>query len=231
MVAIIVYFFSHVNIAAEADCCDEDLKEDGVCFNIDVTLDRFFQGKTDCLPFSRSEAICQEGGREQINLLTAFVDGSNVYGSDEHTAEGLRTKTNGLLRTHELGPTLPTRQDAEFESDEHQNPQDLVAGDIRATETPGLAGLHSLFVAEHNRIAQELKRKDPELGDEDLYQISRRVVGAELQTIVYSEVGFFLVFLHCSGPFKNKKLVEIARLFPSYFFIKAVIKENSINCP
>ena len=158
-----------------------------MCFNIDVTTDRFFQDKTACLPFSRSEAICQEGGREQFNLITAFVDGSNVYGSDDRTAEGLRTKTDGLLRTHELGPTLPTREEAGFESDEHQNPQDLVAGDIRATENPGLAGLHSLFVAEHNRIARELKTRVANLDDEDLYQISRRIVGAELQNIVYSE--------------------------------------------
>jgi len=171
----------------EADCCDENLREDSVCFNIDVSTDEFFEGKTDCLPLSRSEAICQEGPREQFNLITAFVDGSNVYGSDEETAEGLRTKTDGLLRTHELGPTLPTRQDAGFESDEHQNPQDLVAGDIRATETPGLAGIHSLFVAEHNRIARTLKTRDPELNDEDLYQISRRVVIGELQNIVFSE--------------------------------------------
>ena len=104
------------NIVAEADCCDETLREDGVCFNIDVSTDEFFEGKTDCLPLSRSEAICQEGPREQFNLITAFVDGSNVYGSDDDTADNLRTKTDGLLRTHELGPTLPTRQGAGFES-------------------------------------------------------------------------------------------------------------------
>ena len=156
-----------------------------MCFNIDVTMDRFFQDKTDCLPFSRSEAICQDGGREQFNLVTAFVDGSMVYGSDNETAEGLRTKTDGLLRTHELGPTLPTRQAAGFESEE--NPQDLVAGDIRATETPGLAGLHSLFVAEHNRIARLIKSESPDLEDEELYEISRRVVVAEIQNVVFSE--------------------------------------------
>merc|ERR1711970_1224095 len=133
------------------------------------------------------DAICQAGPREQINLLTAFVDGSNIYGSDIHTAEGLRTKADGLLRTHDLGPTPPTRQDAEFESEEHQNPLDLVAGDIRALENPGLASIHSMFVAEHNRIARILKSKDAELEDEELYEISRSVVSAELQNIVYSE--------------------------------------------
>ena len=120
-------------------------------------------------------------------MLTAFVDGSNIYGSDSHTAEALRTKTDGLLRTHELGPTLPTRQDAELESEENQNPMDLVAGDIRALENPGLTSIHSMFVAEHNRIARILKSKNADLEDEELYEISRSVVSAELQNIVYSE--------------------------------------------
>ena len=120
-------------------------------------------------------------------MLTAFVDGSNIYGSDSHTAEALRTKIDGLLRTHELGPTLPTRQDAELESEEHQNPMDLVAGDIRALENPGLTSIHSMFVAEHNRIARMLKSKNADLEDEELYEISRSVVSAELQNVVYSE--------------------------------------------
>jgi len=169
----------------EAECCDEELREEEVCFNIDASTDRFFLDKKECLPFCRSDAICQPGPREQINLLTAFVDGSNIYGSDSHTAEALRTKTDGLLRTHELGPTLPTRQDAELEYEEHQNPMDLVAGDIRALENPGLTSIHSMFVAEHNRIA--LKSKIADLEDEELYEISRSVVSAELQNVVYSE--------------------------------------------
>ncbi len=44
------------------------------------------------MEFSRSEQFCaQEGGiREQINGITAFVDASNVYGSDEMRAQSLR---------------------------------------------------------------------------------------------------------------------------------------------
>jgi hypothetical protein len=50
----------------------------------------FFQ---TCMEFGRSEQFCaQTGGlREQINGITAFVDASNVYGSDDERARRLRT--------------------------------------------------------------------------------------------------------------------------------------------
>ena len=122
-------------------------------------------GMTDCLPFSRSDAICnQNGHREQINALSSYIDGSNIYGSDISVSEGLRTKDGGELRVHELGPTMPTRKDAGFESGHGQNPKDLIAGDIRAIENPGLASLHSLFLNEHNRISRVLKKKKSRFG-------------------------------------------------------------------
>ena len=130
-------------------------------------------GKTDCLPFSRSDAICgQTGRREQNNGISAYIDGSNIYGSDRVTSEGLRTMAGGELRVNELGPTMPTRKDAGLESGPGQNPKDLVGGDIRAIEQPGLASTHSLFLNEHNRISRILKGKNQDLVDEDLYQIS-----------------------------------------------------------
>ena len=69
------------------------------------------------------------------------------------------------------------------------NPDDLVAGDVRAIEQPALASLHTLFLNEHNRLAAELKSCLPSVlhTDEILYQETRRIVGAELQNIVYSE--------------------------------------------
>ena len=76
------------------------------------------------------------------------------------------------MRVHELGPTIPTRKDAGFESGHGENPKDLVAGDTRAIETPGLASLHSLFLNEHNRISRVLKEKSPDLVDEELYQMA-----------------------------------------------------------
>ena len=68
--------------------------------------------------------------------------------------------------------------------DKEEDSENLVAGDLRATEQPGLTSLHSLFLNEHNRIATELSELDRSLTDEELYQISRQIVIAELQNIV-----------------------------------------------
>ena len=90
--------------------------------------------------------------------------------------------TDGLMKTHRLGPTLPTATVAGLGQAE-----ELVAGDIRATEQPGLASIHSLFLNEHNRVAREIKLQVPSLTDEDIYQRSRQAVIAQLQNIVYDE--------------------------------------------
>ena len=165
----------------------KDEEELRVCYNIDVEDDDvFYANRTQKLPLTRSDGICSGSVREQFNILTSFIDGSQIYGSDDDLAKKLRTLENGLLKVHRLGPTLPTRSQTGL-LDEHFSSEDLVAGDMRAIEQPGLASMHSLFVNEHNRIAEEIQKSDEDLDDEEIYQQARRMVIAELQNIVYNE--------------------------------------------
>lgn len=54
-----------------------------------------------CIRVTRSAAVCQEHGypktREQINVNTAYIDASQVYGSSKELADNLREKEPGKI--------------------------------------------------------------------------------------------------------------------------------------
>ena len=166
-------------------CCDSIWPSAGneACWPIDVAHDEFFYAKNvTCLEFTRSVPHCEENGgqRNQMNAITAFVDGSQVYGSDLELAENLRTFTNGELKITEkdsgnLLPKLPN----------HEGELEFTAGDFRAREIPRLNMLHTIWVREHNRVAEILSSEFSD--DEEIYQLARRVVVAEYQNIVYGQ--------------------------------------------
>ena len=112
-------------------------------------------------PWLRSSAICTEdpaSPREQLNGITAFVDGSNIYGSDDDTSTRLRSLSDGKLKVHSsfLVENLPMRSQCPFPSPPGA-PDHLKSGDVRATVQPTLASMHTLFLNEHNRIVTGLE--------------------------------------------------------------------------
>lgn len=150
--------------------------------NIDIpvpTGDPFFDPKgtgTASIPLTRSNSSLDSNGvAQQTNTLTAYIDGSMVYGSDKATADALRSFEGGKLRTSE-GNLLPKNANGAF-----------VAGDERSNENPALTSMHTIWLREHNRIADELVTKNPSWSDEKIYQEARRTVIAEIQAITYNE--------------------------------------------
>lgn len=130
----------------------------------------------DVIGLNRSNYEVDENGvRQQINQITAFIDGSVIYGSDAERAASLRTFQGGLLATSD-GNLLPYGDDGFF-----------LAGDIRANENAALISMQTIWMREHNRIATELAIEDPGLTDEQLYQQARQIVSAELQAITFNE--------------------------------------------
>lgn len=74
------------------------------------------------------------------------------------------------------------------------------AGETRADENAALHVLHVIWVREHNRIARKLKILNPHWREYQLFQTTRKIVGAMLQHITYNE---FLPFLINLGPHKG----------------------------
>jgi hypothetical protein len=127
--------------------------------------------------------------RQQPNAITAFLDGSVLYGSDPARAAALRTFAGGHLKTS-AGNLLPIDTFAlPGENDTGQFPlsQLFLTGDVRGNENVLLVTIETLFVREHNRVADLYAAAHPDWTDEQLYQAARQVVGAEIESITYNE--------------------------------------------
>ncbi len=124
--------------------------------------------------------------RQQSNEVTAWIDASNVYGSDSERADALRTLDgSGRLQTSE-GDLLPFNETG-LPNAGGNSASLFLAGDVRANEQLGLTAMHTLFMREHNRLAGVIAERHPELDGDAIYQRARKLVGAEMQIITYNE--------------------------------------------
>jgi hypothetical protein len=124
--------------------------------------------------------------REQLNEITTWIDASNVYGSDPARGAALRTADGtGRLRTS-AGDLLPFNTEG-LPNAGGENPRLFLAGDVRANEQVGLIALHTLFVREHNRLADLIAEAHPGASGDEIYEHARRIVGVQMQAITYNE--------------------------------------------
>ena len=163
--------------------CNNNCQVTGECLPIFIS-----PNTKQCLSFTRSAPACTKsnpadgiGVRNQINDVTSFIDGSMIYGSDSVLADSLREKKGGRLL---VGQSIPPGSKPSLPSD---NRGGFRAGDGRVNEQIALMVIHTIWMREHNRIANTLARINPQWDDEKLYQEARKIVGAELQKITYYE--------------------------------------------
>jgi len=136
--------------------------------------------------YDKSTGIDINNPREQLNEITSWIDASNVYGSDEERAIALRTNDGtGKLKTSD-GNLLPFNVEGLPNAGGDSNTL-FLSGDVRANEQVGLTALHTLFVREHNRLAEEIAEEKPEFIGDRIYEEARRFVGALMQTISFNE--------------------------------------------
>ncbi len=147
------------------------------------------------------------GVRQQFNDITAYIDASNIYGSDVTRANALRTNdgTGKLIaETAANGEKLLMLNTVGLDNDTGGDPNVtnyFVSGDVRANEQVGLAATHTLFMREHNRLADDIKTRldsgetalvnkfqDSGLSEDDfIFESARKVVGAQMQIITYDQ--------------------------------------------
>jgi peroxidase len=127
--------------------------------------------------------------RVQTNLITSFIDASNVYGSDPVRAADLRKNDgSGELRTSP-GP----RGDEFLPLNIHglpspiPGPKEFLCGDPRCEENTNLTSVHTTWMREHNSWARKIRSQNPQFSDEQIYQHARMIVGAEIEAVTYNE--------------------------------------------
>ena len=111
-----------------------------------------------------------------INEVTHWWDGSQIYGSDQTTLDGLRSGVDGKLTVTSEG-TLPLDSDGIEQTGFTRN------------WWLGLALLHNLFVLEHNRICERLHETHPDWDDNRLFNVARLInaaVMAKIHTIEWT---------------------------------------------
>jgi peroxidase len=152
------------------------------------------------IPFFRSEIYPGSGitaTRDEINLNTAWLDASMIYGVDSVRAKWLRSFRNGKLKTSagnflayntvtgELSAAIDPNAPSMANDGDHTT-KTFVAGDVRAAEHPGLLSMTTLFMREHNKICDRLIAEGL-TNDEEIYQSARKEVGALIEKITYQD--------------------------------------------
>lgn len=140
----------------------------------DPEFDPFSTGTAE-IPLTRSDFEWVDGVKQQTNAISSYIDASMIYGSDQETADSLRSFEGGRMRVDASG-LMPSDEMGMFE-----------AGEVRANEQSGLTAMHTLWVREHNYWADRLSAENPSWSDEKIYQEAREMVTAEVQHITYNE--------------------------------------------
>ncbi|OTF78511.1 Thyroid peroxidase-like protein, partial [Euroglyphus maynei] len=160
-----------------------------------------------CIEFKRSAEYCGTGytsvifgqliQREQVNIITSFIDGSQIYGNNLEVSNYLRhpnPQNNSLLNSNIISNRtfLPYNDNQLLLSMDCQPEPELyqecfLAGDHRANEQLGLLVFHNLWLRNHNLLVKKLQILRPEWSNDKIFHEVRKIVAAQLQIITYRD--------------------------------------------
>ncbi|KAF7658751.1 hypothetical protein LDENG_00008450 [Lucifuga dentata] len=164
----------------------------------DPVFDPLSTGKV-LLPFQRGPWDKESGQspsnpRTQVNLVTAWIDGSSIYGPSTSWSDSLRSFSGGLLTSgsewdmpSEGGGRNFMWSAADPSTGDH-GPQNLYElGNAWANENMFTAAEGIIWFRYHNYVASKLHEEHPEWSDEKLFQNARKTVVATFQNIIVYE--------------------------------------------
>ncbi|KAK2581110.1 hypothetical protein KPH14_007930 [Odynerus spinipes] len=140
-------------------CCSASKDRHPECYEIN--------DQKGCIGYLRSVPTfsvddCRFEGRKQLNGESSYLDGSNLYGSNDDKLHKVRSYVRGKVE-----PTA-----CEICNDTHPTP---------------LGRLYTVLLNEHNRIAEKLWEMNEHWDDTKLFLEARRAVIAQIQHITLSE--------------------------------------------
>jgi len=150
-----------------------------------------------------------------INEVTGWWDASQVYGSDQKTADSLRTMRDGKMKLDAKGQ-MPIGEG------------DIEQAGFNRNWWVGLTLMHTIFLREHNAVCDMLKRNNPDWDDARLYNVARLVnaaVIAKIHTVEWTPAilpnrglymamnanwyGFAEMTLHPMGKRKIRRAIKV----------------------
>lgn len=168
---------------------------DNDCINIPIPFDDHINKDQRCMVTPRSSASfkkfnCNLGAREQLNLLTHWLDMSQTYGNNLKKNLELRLLYGGLLNSSVIKGMkrdyLPFNDDGKCPNIPEGKPC-FITGDSRINQNIVLTSIQTVWLREHNRLAIILAKINPYWSDEKLFQEARKINTGQYQHIIYNE--------------------------------------------
>uniref|UniRef100_A0A671NVC6 NAD(P)H oxidase (H2O2-forming) n=1 Tax=Sinocyclocheilus anshuiensis TaxID=1608454 RepID=A0A671NVC6_9TELE len=150
------------------------------------------------LQFQRAEWDLSTGNspnnpRTQVNHVTAWIDGSSIYGSSSSWCDALRVFSRGLLASGS-SQDMPRRSSSGYlmwsAPDPSTSPgsQELYEfGNAWANENIFTVTEGIIWFRYHNYLASKLHKEHPSWSDEELFQNARKRVIATFQNLAFYE--------------------------------------------